>query len=114
MRKPGRAIVGSTGRPRSRLDDQRVFRFAAGKQGEDEHDDQINAEQDCAKYVQGREQIECKDRRQLLAGTALAREPDRLVLRLARGSGVFTGDSVTRRLDRLATALGLEACAEEV
>lgn len=44
----------------------------------------------------------------LLAGTRLMPGP-RLVLELAEGSGVFAGESITRRLDRLALALGLEA-----
>lgn len=44
----------------------------------------------------------------LLAGTALRPEPSQLVLTLAEGTGVFAGDSVLRRLDRLAAALGLE------
>jgi exopolyphosphatase/guanosine-5'-triphosphate,3'-diphosphate pyrophosphatase len=47
----------------------------------------------------------------LLAGTALIAN-HRLTLRLAEGSGVFAGESVTRRLDRLALALGLEAATE--
>jgi exopolyphosphatase/guanosine-5'-triphosphate,3'-diphosphate pyrophosphatase len=47
----------------------------------------------------------------LLAGTRLIAGP-RLVLRLSEGSGVFAGESVTRRLDRLAQALGLEATTE--
>ena len=46
---------------------------------------------------------------ELLAGTALAREGDRLVLNLREGTGVFAGESVTRRLERLAAAAGLEA-----
>ncbi len=50
----------------------------------------------------------------LLAGTSLVREAGRLVLRLAQGSGVFAGESVTRRLERLAQALGLEAATEVV
>lgn len=45
---------------------------------------------------------------QLLAGTSLALG-GRLTLELAEGSGVFAGKSVTRRLDRLALALGLDA-----
>ena len=45
---------------------------------------------------------------QLLAGTGLALGA-RLTLELAEGSGVFAGESVTRRLDRLALALGLDA-----
>jgi exopolyphosphatase/guanosine-5'-triphosphate,3'-diphosphate pyrophosphatase len=47
----------------------------------------------------------------LLAGTAL-RLGARLVLRLADGNGVFAGESVTRRLDRLAQVLGLPAATE--
>ncbi len=47
----------------------------------------------------------------LLAGTAL-RVNHTLVLRLAEGSGVFAGESVTRRLDRLALALTLPATTE--
>lgn len=45
---------------------------------------------------------------QLLAGTRLALG-GQLTLELAEGSGVFAGESVTRRLDRLALALGLDA-----
>jgi exopolyphosphatase/guanosine-5'-triphosphate,3'-diphosphate pyrophosphatase len=48
----------------------------------------------------------------LLAGTALRIAPGRLVLGLAENSGVFAGESVMRRLDRLAQALGLEAATE--
>ncbi len=44
----------------------------------------------------------------LLAGTRLLVGPA-LTLELAEGSGVFAGESVTRRLDRLAVTLGLEA-----
>ena len=47
----------------------------------------------------------------LLAGTALEVGAT-LTLRLAEGSGVFAGESVTRRLDRLAEALGLDATTE--
>lgn len=47
----------------------------------------------------------------LLAGTALAVGAT-LTLRLAEGSGVFAGESVTRRLDHLAEALGLDATTE--
>ncbi len=50
----------------------------------------------------------------LLGGTSLVREAGRLVLRLTQGSGVFAGESVTRRLERLAQALGLEAATEVV
>ncbi len=50
----------------------------------------------------------------LLGGTSLVREAGRLVLRLTQGSGVFAGESVTRRLERLAQALGLEAATEMV
>jgi exopolyphosphatase/guanosine-5'-triphosphate,3'-diphosphate pyrophosphatase len=51
---------------------------------------------------------------ELLAGTSLHREPDRLRLRLTHGSGVFAGDPVTRRAERLAQAMGLEATTEIV
>jgi hypothetical protein len=37
-----------------------------------------------------------------------------LTLTLTEGSGVFAGESVTRRLDRLAQALGLEAATRVV
>jgi exopolyphosphatase/guanosine-5'-triphosphate,3'-diphosphate pyrophosphatase len=47
----------------------------------------------------------------LLAGTHL-RVNHMLTLRLAEGSGVFAGESVTRRLDRLAQALGVLATTE--
>jgi exopolyphosphatase/guanosine-5'-triphosphate,3'-diphosphate pyrophosphatase len=47
----------------------------------------------------------------LLAGTKLVAN-HRLTLRLAEGTGVFAGESVTRRLDRLAQALGLDAVTE--
>jgi exopolyphosphatase/guanosine-5'-triphosphate,3'-diphosphate pyrophosphatase len=48
----------------------------------------------------------------LLAGTRLRIEGPRLVLRLRENSGVFAGESVIRRLDRLAQALGLQAAAQ--
>lgn len=48
----------------------------------------------------------------LLAGTTLGTAPGRLVLRLSEDSGVFAGESVIRRLDRLAQSLGLEAATE--
>ena len=48
----------------------------------------------------------------LLAGATLRLEPGRIVLRLD-GPGVFAGDGVQRRLDRLATSLGLKAAVEE-
>jgi exopolyphosphatase/guanosine-5'-triphosphate,3'-diphosphate pyrophosphatase len=51
---------------------------------------------------------------ELLAGTALLREPGRLRLCLAQGSGVFSGEAVTRRLERLAQAVGVEAVTETV
>jgi exopolyphosphatase/guanosine-5'-triphosphate,3'-diphosphate pyrophosphatase len=47
----------------------------------------------------------------LLNGTRLI-ATHRLVLQLAEGSGVFAGESVTRRLDRLAEVLGLVASTE--
>lgn len=48
----------------------------------------------------------------LLAGTALLPRGGQLVLRLQEDSGVFAGESVVRRLDRLAQAVGLEAATE--
>jgi exopolyphosphatase/guanosine-5'-triphosphate,3'-diphosphate pyrophosphatase len=48
----------------------------------------------------------------LLAGTALLLRGGQLVLRLQEDSGVFAGESVVRRLDRLAQALGLDAATE--
>jgi exopolyphosphatase / guanosine-5'-triphosphate,3'-diphosphate pyrophosphatase len=48
----------------------------------------------------------------LLAGTALQLSGSRLVLQLEEASGVFAGESVLRRLDRLAQTLGLEAATE--
>jgi exopolyphosphatase/guanosine-5'-triphosphate,3'-diphosphate pyrophosphatase len=49
----------------------------------------------------------------LLRGTRLRIEGSRLVLNLKPDSGVFAGESVIRRLERLAQALGLQAAAEE-
>jgi exopolyphosphatase/guanosine-5'-triphosphate,3'-diphosphate pyrophosphatase len=48
----------------------------------------------------------------LLRGTALRRLGGELRLRLVEGTGVFAGESVQRRLDALATALGLPATVE--
>ncbi len=48
----------------------------------------------------------------LLAGTALLLRGGQLVLRLQEDSGEFAGESVVRRLDRLAQALGLDAATE--
>jgi exopolyphosphatase/guanosine-5'-triphosphate,3'-diphosphate pyrophosphatase len=48
----------------------------------------------------------------LLAGTALSPRGGQLVLRLQEDSGVFAGEAVVRRLDRLAQAVGLEAATE--
>ncbi len=48
----------------------------------------------------------------LLAGTALSLRGGQLVLRLQEDSGVFAGESVMRRLDRLAQAVGLDAATE--
>jgi exopolyphosphatase/guanosine-5'-triphosphate,3'-diphosphate pyrophosphatase len=48
----------------------------------------------------------------LLAGTRLRIEGPRLVLGLRQNSGVFAGESVIRRLERLAHAVGLQAAAE--
>ncbi len=49
---------------------------------------------------------------ELLAGTALHRRGGRLVLSLVEGTGVFAGESVLRRVEALAEALGLEAVVE--
>jgi exopolyphosphatase/guanosine-5'-triphosphate,3'-diphosphate pyrophosphatase len=49
----------------------------------------------------------------LLAGTRLRIQANRLILHLRPHSGVFSGESVIRRLERLAHSLGLEAAAEE-
>jgi exopolyphosphatase / guanosine-5'-triphosphate,3'-diphosphate pyrophosphatase len=46
---------------------------------------------------------------QLLAGTTLTIAPGRLILGLAEANGVFAGDAVLRRLDRLAQMQGMEA-----
>jgi exopolyphosphatase/guanosine-5'-triphosphate,3'-diphosphate pyrophosphatase len=48
----------------------------------------------------------------LLARTSLRVETSRLVLRLSDGGGVFAGESVVRRLERLAEAMGLEPATE--
>jgi exopolyphosphatase / guanosine-5'-triphosphate,3'-diphosphate pyrophosphatase len=48
----------------------------------------------------------------LLAGTGLLVSGSRLILRLEEDSGVFAGESVMRRLDRVAQAVGLEAATE--
>ena len=49
----------------------------------------------------------------LLRACALERGPRRLTLRLRAVSGVFSGDSVLRRLEAVALALGLEPHVEE-
>jgi exopolyphosphatase/guanosine-5'-triphosphate,3'-diphosphate pyrophosphatase len=51
---------------------------------------------------------------ELLACTSLAREGEKLVLKLQAGAGVFAGESVTRRLERLGQAMGLEAVTESI
>jgi exopolyphosphatase/guanosine-5'-triphosphate,3'-diphosphate pyrophosphatase len=48
----------------------------------------------------------------LLGGTALRRVGAELRLRLQEGTGVFAGESVQRRLDALAAAMGLPATVE--
>jgi exopolyphosphatase/guanosine-5'-triphosphate,3'-diphosphate pyrophosphatase len=48
----------------------------------------------------------------LLAGTALRRFGAEMQLRLVEGTGVFAGESVQRRLDALAAALGVSATVE--
>jgi len=45
----------------------------------------------------------------LLADAKLQRSPSHLTLSLTSGSGVFAGEAVQRRLDRLAESLGLQA-----
>ena len=45
----------------------------------------------------------------LLGRTALQRDTGRLTLRLSEGGGVFAGESILRRLGRLAGTMGLEA-----
>jgi len=49
----------------------------------------------------------------LLAGTRLIAD-DMLTLELASGTGVFAGEAVTRRLERLAQSIGLEAATSVV
>jgi len=48
----------------------------------------------------------------LLAATELERRGGALVLRLHRGGGVFAGESVVRRVETLALAMGLEPVVE--
>jgi exopolyphosphatase/guanosine-5'-triphosphate,3'-diphosphate pyrophosphatase len=48
----------------------------------------------------------------LLAGTRLLIDGPRLLLRLREKSGVFAGESVIRRLERLAQTLGLQAAVD--
>ncbi len=48
----------------------------------------------------------------LLAGTALRRMGGEFRLRLVEGTGVFAGESVARRLDALAAAMGMPATVE--
>ena len=50
----------------------------------------------------------------LLAGTRLRVADGRLRLSLAEGSGAFRGEGVTRRLERLALSIGLEATVDAV
>jgi exopolyphosphatase/guanosine-5'-triphosphate,3'-diphosphate pyrophosphatase len=49
---------------------------------------------------------------ELLAGAALLVQPGRLLLQLIPGSGAFAGESVLRRLERLASAMELTAVIE--
>lgn len=51
--------------------------------------------------------------RDLLEGTKLQIQAGRLVLRLQADRGVFAGESVIRRLERLAQAVGMQAVAEQ-
>jgi exopolyphosphatase/guanosine-5'-triphosphate,3'-diphosphate pyrophosphatase len=48
----------------------------------------------------------------LLGETALSRSASRLLLRLSEGGGAFLGEGVSRRLERLAAAMGLEPVIE--
>ncbi len=48
----------------------------------------------------------------LLAGTRLRVQGSRLILSLREDTGVFAGEAVVRRLDRLAQTIGLEAATE--
>jgi exopolyphosphatase/guanosine-5'-triphosphate,3'-diphosphate pyrophosphatase len=50
----------------------------------------------------------------LLAETSLSRSASRLLLRLSEGGGAFLGEGVTRRLERLAAAMGLEPVIESL
>jgi exopolyphosphatase/guanosine-5'-triphosphate,3'-diphosphate pyrophosphatase len=50
----------------------------------------------------------------LLAGTSLSLINQRLILRLETNGGVFAGEAIMRRLDRVAQALGLEGETEIV
>jgi exopolyphosphatase/guanosine-5'-triphosphate,3'-diphosphate pyrophosphatase len=54
----------------------------------------------------------CAGTPQLLAGAQLSIAPGRLILGLTEAAGVFAGDAVLRRLERLAQMLGLEAETE--
>jgi exopolyphosphatase/guanosine-5'-triphosphate,3'-diphosphate pyrophosphatase len=51
---------------------------------------------------------------ELLAGSTLVREAGELRLRLERKSGVFASEAITRRLERLAQSIGVEAETDEV
>ena len=51
--------------------------------------------------------------RDLLAGTRLRIEGSRLMLLLREDSGVFAGESVIRRLERLAQVMGLQAASAD-
>lgn len=48
----------------------------------------------------------------LLAATGLVRQGSRILLRLVKGSGVYPGEGVLHRLDRLAQVMGCEAAIE--
>jgi len=54
----------------------------------------------------------CGGTPELLAGTTLERRGSRLALRLSEGTGVFAGESVMRRVEALAAALGLDPVVE--
>ncbi|MDB5315754.1 MAG: Ppx/GppA family phosphatase, partial [Rhodospirillales bacterium] len=48
----------------------------------------------------------------LLDGTTIKRDGGRLRLRLREGGGVFAGESIMRRVEALAAAMGAEAEVE--
>jgi exopolyphosphatase/guanosine-5'-triphosphate,3'-diphosphate pyrophosphatase len=51
---------------------------------------------------------------ELLAGSQVDRQGPKVTLRLAEGGGLFAGESVTRRLERLGQAMGVEAAVQTI